>query len=148
MVHIRALYSFNNTAVDGLDLAKWLHNFAALNPGKDVEIDGTHSVEPFAAEVPGEKLFMKATWDGFTGTHLHEYLQQQGVERVLLSGLITSVCVQSTGIGAFVRGYQVELVADCVGDRSLQRHQLAVELYGNYMYKLTTYGQIRRELED
>ena len=75
VIHIRAHYSHNNTDVDGMDLAKWMASFKELNPDKPIKIDGTHSVEPFAEEIKGERLFMKATFDGFLGTRLHEYLQ-------------------------------------------------------------------------
>ena len=74
-----------------------LPNFRELNPGKPSVIDGNKSVEPFAREREGEKVFLKPTWDAFNGTGLHEHLCQQNVGRILVAGLITSVCVQHTG---------------------------------------------------
>ena len=86
---------------------------------------------------------MKPTFDGFLGTDLHEYLQSRGIKRLLLAGLLTSVCVQATACSAFVRGYRLELVEDCCGDRSMERHQAALLLYGNYMYKVVSSNDVR-----
>ena len=88
-----------------------LPNFRELNPGKPSIIDGHKSVEPFARELKGEKVFLKPTWDAFNGTGLHEHLCQQNVGRILVAGLITSVCVQHTG--ALTLG-ALTLVCECL----------------------------------
>jgi hypothetical protein len=61
-------------------------------------------------------------------------------------GLITSVCVQHTCCGAFSRGYEVELVHDCTGDRTIERHEQAMALYGGYMYGVTDTRVLKEEL--
>ena len=139
VIHIRARY--DDDCATGLpgghDWAKWRDSFRALSPEKACTIDGTTSVEPFAAEQPGERLFLKPEWDAFNGTLLAEYLAQQQVTKVLVAGLVTSACVQHTAHGAFARGYEVELVQDCCGDRTVEQHQGALRLYGGYMYRVT-----------
>ena len=113
-----------------------MEQFENLNPEKASVVDGANSAEPWAKEEAGEHMVLKPTWDAFFGTDLHDYLQERRIEHCLCAGLITSVCVQHTAHGAFSRGYAVSIVPDCCGDRSVDRHRAALELYGNYMYHL------------
>ena len=138
VVHIRALYSKSNNNINKEDWSKWIETFEELNPEKQTQIDGTINVESFAKEIGDEKLFLKPTFDAFLGTDLEKYLKEKNIQRVLIAGLITSVCVQATACSAFLRGYKVELIEDCCGDRSLERHKAAVMLYGNYMYQVVS----------
>ena len=55
--------------------------------------------------------------------------------------------MQHTAHGLFARGYIVELVHDCCGDRSIERHEQAIALYGNYMYRVTDTKVLKDELQ-
>ena len=145
VIHVRALYSKAINEVRNKDFSKWIDNFEELNPDKPAEIDGTEKVEPFAKEVDGEKLYLKPTFDAFFGTDLDQYLKAKNIQRILVAGLITSVCVQATACSAFVRGYKVSLIEDCCGDRSIQRHQASLMLYGNYMYQVLCSDDIQQQ---
>lgn len=59
-----------------------------------------------------EVLVHKSYGDSFEGTDLEEVLAAAGVGRLLVSGAQTDECIRSTIHGAFVRGYDVTLVAD------------------------------------
>merc|ERR1712032_709854 len=82
----------NKICLPGGDWGSWLKNFRQLNPEKPSIVDGTTVVEPFSKEEGNERLFMKPTRDAYNGTGLDDYLKQQRIERVLVCGLITSVC--------------------------------------------------------
>jgi isochorismate hydrolase len=60
----------------------------------------------------GEPLIHKRYGDSFEGTDLEQILAERGVGRIVLSGAQTDACIRSTAHGAFVRGYDVTLVAD------------------------------------
>jgi nicotinamidase-related amidase len=146
VIHIRASYSKHNDNINNEDWSKWIDHFEELNPEKQCTgVDGSESVEPFAKEIEGEKLFLKPTFDAFNGTELQTYLKARHVERTFIAGLITSVCVQATACSAFCRGYNVSLIEDCCGDRSLERHQAALMLYENYMYKVLSSEDVVNE---
>ena len=51
------------------------------------------------------------------------------------AGLVTSACVLMTAHGAFSRGYDVSVVEDCSGDRSVERHETCLDTYGGYMFE-------------
>lgn len=61
---------------------------------------------------PGDLVIAKRRYDGFTGTDLHAQLQARGVRNVVLCGITTNVCVESTGRSAFFHEYWPILVDD------------------------------------
>jgi nicotinamidase-related amidase len=59
-----------------------------------------------------EPLVHKMFPDSFEETDLEDVLAQAGIGRIFVSGAQTDECIRSTIHGAFVRGYDVTLVAD------------------------------------
>ncbi|MFI5794463.1 cysteine hydrolase family protein [Streptomyces sp. NPDC051677] len=59
-----------------------------------------------------EPLVHKHYQDSFEETELETVLAARGVGRVVVTGAQTDACIRSTLHGAFVRGYDVTLVAD------------------------------------
>jgi nicotinamidase-related amidase len=59
-----------------------------------------------------EPLVHKTYADSFEDTDLEDVLAQAGIGRIFVSGAQTDECIRSTIHGAFVRGYDVTLVAD------------------------------------
>ena len=109
VVHARARFR-----PDGRD---WMARYRLRN--RIPCVDGTPGVEtlPFAAEVPGEPVVIKQTFDGFLGTELDEVLTRRSIRGVLVAGLVTSTCVLFTAATATQRGYLVSVVTDCCSDR-------------------------------
>ena len=87
-------------------------------------IDGTPGVEtlPFAAELPGEPVVTKHSFDGFLGTSLDEVLAGRGIRGLLVAGLVTSTCVLFTASTATQLGYLVSVVSDCCSDHEEVHH--------------------------
>ncbi|MFD0783594.1 cysteine hydrolase family protein [Micromonospora azadirachtae] len=67
---------------------------------------------PELVQREGEPLVHKSYGDSFEGTDLEALLAERGVGRVVVTGASTDACIRSTLHGAFVRGYDVTLVAD------------------------------------
>jgi nicotinamidase-related amidase len=63
----------------------------------------------------------------FHGTSLDETLRQQGVIQVFLTGIATSIGVESTARSAHDLGYNVVLVVDAMTNRDAEAHRLSVE---------------------
>jgi nicotinamidase-related amidase len=69
----------------------------------------------YVAELPrreSEPLVHKNYGDSFEGTGLEAVLAEAGIGRLVVAGAETDACIRSTIHGAFVRGYDVTLVAD------------------------------------
>ncbi len=113
-------------------------------PGVDREFDvwGKHAVEgSWGAEVvdelrprEGDHRLYKRRYSAFYATGLDALLRELGVEALVLTGVVTNICIQHTAADAFFRGYRVLVPRDCVEAASdeLQEASLAFmgEMYG------------------
>jgi ureidoacrylate peracid hydrolase len=72
---------------------------------------------------PGEPVVDKHHFSGFHGTPLEAELQQRGIRTLVLAGVATNVCVESTLREGFFRGYHIVLLEDCVGSNSRAGHE-------------------------
>lgn len=62
----------------------------------------------------GDVIVEKNKDSGFYETELDGLLRAAGVDTVLVTGLQTQICVQTTAADAFFRGYNVWVASDCV----------------------------------
>jgi nicotinamidase-related amidase len=60
----------------------------------------------------------KQGFNAFSNTHLDEVLAEKGIKHLLLAGMITSLCIDSTGRAAYERGFRVTILSDCVSART------------------------------
>ena len=58
-------------------------------------------------EIPQAELIIKPQYDAFYNTNLNEILQKSNIEQVIITGVMTHLCCESTARSAFVRGYNV-----------------------------------------
>ena len=64
-------------------------------------------------EVPGKRGL-----NAFSNTDLDSLFRQRGITNVVLAGVVTSICVDSTGRSAYERGYKVSVLSDCTSGRT------------------------------
>jgi nicotinamidase-related amidase len=60
----------------------------------------------------GELVLGKTTYDAFVGTPLQEELHRHEIEQVLITGVLTHMCCETTARSAFCRGFEVYVAAD------------------------------------
>lgn len=72
--------------------------------------------------LPGEKVFRKNTYDAFYNTGLDEFLRSRSLKQVLVTGVLTQMCCETTARSAFVRGYEVYIPADAQTTSSEELH--------------------------
>lgn len=70
------------------------------------------SIHPDVAPASGELAIEKTASDGFYRTILQSELDRRGVSRLIVCGLQTEFCVDTTCRAAFSRGFDVVLAAD------------------------------------
>jgi ureidoacrylate peracid hydrolase len=78
---------------------------------------------------PGEPVVIKHRYSAFPNTELDELLKGRGIRSLLLSGVATDTCVESTGRDAYFIDYYVTLVADCCGAFREPDHLGALERF-------------------
>ena len=74
------------------------------------------------APAPGEKVVRKTTYDAFHGTELADHLAIAGVDQVLITGVLTHLCCETTARTAFVRGFEVYVPVDGTASSSERLH--------------------------
>jgi len=60
----------------------------------------------------------KVGFNAFSNTDLQRVLVERGIRDVLVAGMITSLCIDSTGRAAYERGYRVNILSDCCSART------------------------------
>jgi nicotinamidase-related amidase len=74
-----------------------------------------HDIVDSLAPLPGEAVIDKPGKGAFYATELQDLLQCNGVERLVVTGVTTEVCVHTTVREANDRGYDCLVLSDCVG---------------------------------
>ncbi len=79
----------------------------------------------------------KVGFNAFSNTGLDRVLRDRGIKDVLVAGMVTSLCIDSTGRAAYERGYSVTILSDCTSARSLTEQDFYCKnifpLYGGVM---------------
>ncbi|MER6535886.1 hydrolase [Streptomyces sp. 900105755] len=75
----------------------------------------------------GDILVTKHNWSAFHGTDLDVQLRRRGVTQIVLTGIATSIGVESTARDAYAHGYHVTLATDAMADADGEAHAGSVE---------------------
>ncbi len=70
-----------------------------------------------------EPIVDKHHYSAFMGTPLDGILRKHDVQTLIVTGVATNVCVDSTLRHGFFLGYYIVLLEDCVGSNSAAGHQ-------------------------
>ena len=74
-----------------------------------------HDIIPELQPTPGEPVIDKPGKGAFFATDLHAMLQNRGITQLVVTGVTTEVCVNTTVREANDRGYDCLVLEDCVG---------------------------------
>ncbi len=118
--------------------------------GRDVGLDykisglfcakGSHDARVIDAIAPkgDEMVIPKTSSSVFISTNIHYVLGNLGVRRLIVSGLLTDQCVDSTVRDACDLGYLVTLVTDACATLSEERHASSLANNRGYCRQRTT----------
>ena len=65
----------------------------------------------------------KVGFNAFSNTLLDDVLAERAIRNVLVAGMVTSLCIDSTGRAAYERGFSVTILSDCSSARTLGEHE-------------------------
>ena len=84
---------------------------------------GEPEAEIVAALAPaaGEPVLRKTTYDAFHGTPLEAILIERRCTQVLVTGVLTHICCETTARSAFCRGFEVYVAADATASSCEER---------------------------
>ncbi len=92
--------------------------------------EGARILEEFLAD--GDVVVEKNKDSGFYETELHDRLRELGVDTVIITGMQTQICVQTTAADAYFRGYNVIVPPDAVVSANPEDQARALEWLGSY----------------
>lgn len=67
-------------------------------------------------------ILEKSQYDAFYKTSLQEVLQNLGVQTVIVTGVMTNLCCETTARAAFIRGYRVLMPVDATATMNFELH--------------------------
>lgn len=94
-----------------------------INPPDDYFfIEGTYGCEisPRIKPQPEDKVIIKYYPNSFLETELDQYLKSVGAEKLIICGMMTHMCVDTTVRAAMDYGYKVDVVADACATMDLE----------------------------
>lgn len=90
--------------------------------GKCLEGSPESEIHADLAPMPGEKVVLKHRYSAFYNTDLETVLRCLKVEDIIVSGIMTNMCCESTARDAYYRDYRVFLPADGTGSICEEMH--------------------------
>ena len=115
--------------------------------GKCLEGSRESEIHPELTPMPGEKVVFKHRYSAFYNTDLETVLRCLKVEDLVVSGVMTNLCCESTVRDAYYRDFRVFIPADGTGTINEEMH-LASLLNLAYGFAFVTTGEgIVRPLE-
>jgi ureidoacrylate peracid hydrolase len=102
------------------------------------EGDWYGDIRPAAADVVVEKH----RYDAFHGTDLDLVLRGRGIRSVILTGVVTNVCVETTARSAFVRDYYVAVVEDGCAAYLPEDHEQTLNNIRRFFGVTTSIGEL------
>jgi nicotinamidase-related amidase len=96
-------------------------------------VNGTPGAEIINELKPRSRDYIidKTTYSAFFQTKLEKLFKKLGTKKIVITGVITEICVLYTAVDAYMRGYEVEVPDRCVAGLSDQDHRFALKQIRN-----------------
>lgn len=129
VIHLKAEYGGANMSDVSLFAGAGVNATACCVPGS-----WGAEIVPELAPRDGEPIIVKHRFSGFIDTGLEKLLRTNGVRGLVVVGVATQCCVESTVRDAAMHDYYVVVPRDCVAARARMRHlhDASLEAMGLY----------------
>ncbi len=107
----------NNTSNSGMMSVWWKDLITTENPW--------HVIVP-AIDVSHGTLIQKSQYDAFYQTDLEKLLREKDVSQVIICGVMTHLCCETTARSAFMRGFEVFFPVDGTATYNLEFHRASL----------------------
>ncbi len=107
--------------------------------------DGGSDIHDAVAHFEGEPIVYKHYPNSFRETNLLEILQGWGIERVVITGMMTHMCVDATARAAVDLGFKLVVVEDACATRDLTYGETTIpaeHVHKAFLAALKSYGQV------
>jgi len=123
----QSYYSYNlpviftqhlNTLQDAGSMASWWKDL--------IRVDNPQSAIIPDFDFSNRYVLRKSQYDAFYQTPLEDTLHKKGVSQVVVSGVMTHLCCETTARSAFVRGFEVFFIVDGTATYNEDHHLAAL----------------------
>lgn len=91
-------------------------------------VEGSYGAQVHTDLAPekGDKIIYKTRYSGFFNTNLDNVLRNLGVDTLIITGVVTNICVLYTASDAASRDYRILVYKDCVMGLNEEEHEFAL----------------------
>jgi nicotinamidase-related amidase len=121
----------------------------SLEPNATFFISGDRGtdIHDSVAHFEGEPIVYKHEPNSFLNTELLELLKSWEIERVVITGMMTHMCVDATARAAADLGFQIIVAEDACATRDLQYGDTTIpaeQVHKAFLAALTWYGRVMK----
>lgn len=112
--------------------------------------DSGSDIHDSAAHFEGEPIVYKHYPNSFRETNLMEILKEWGMERVIITGMMTHMCVDATTRAAADFGFKVIIAEDACATRDLKYGDTTIpaeHVHKAFLAALKSYGDVMKSEE-
>ncbi len=103
----------NNKNNAGMMMSWWNDLITEAEPSSEIVPELIH---------PGSRVIKKSQYDAFFKTHLEELLKEKGISHLVITGVMTHLCCDTTARSAFMRGFSVFFAVDGTATQNYELH--------------------------
>ena len=93
--------------------------------------------------LPDEAIVTKHRYGAFKSTDLDLVLRSQGIRTLIMTGVATNVCVETTARQAFLRDYYVVFTSDCTATYDQADHEATLRNIDAYFGEVVAAAQVQ-----
>ena len=122
IVYIRTTHS------EWTDTASWIYR-TSQKSGLSTCREGTWGADFYdgIAPLPSERVVIKHRYSAFINTDLNTVLKARGIQSILVCGVATNVCVETTARDGYMYDYYVTMIDDCSAAYDAKLHMGTLE---------------------
>lgn len=108
---------------------KWTRSEAWKNKKGESDLpplceEGTFGADFYRVQpLPGESIVIKYRYSAFIGTNFDLILRAAGIKTLIMSGVTTNTCVESTSRQGFMMDYNIVFLKDCTATHRIEEHE-------------------------
>jgi ureidoacrylate peracid hydrolase len=122
IIYVRTTHS------DWTDTPSWIYR-TSQKSGLNTCRDGSWGAEFYdgISPLPSERVVTKHRYSAFINTDLNTVLRARGIQSVLVCGVATNVCVETTARDGYMYDYYVTMIDDCSAAYDAKLHMSTLE---------------------
>ena len=137
VVYIRTTHS------EWTDTPSWIYR-STQKSGLSTCREGTWGAEFYdgIAPLPSERVVIKHRYSAFINTDLNTVLKARNIQSVLVCGVATNVCVETTARDAYMYDYYVTMIDDCSAAYEAKLHLGTLDNMKRHFGMVASSGEI------